>query len=178
VFLDRDGTLIEEVHYLSRLEDLAILPGVPDALQRLGRAGYLRVVVTNQSGIARGYFDRGFVEQTHAELRRLLRASGADLEGFYVCPHGPDAATPCECRKPAPGLARRAVTELGVDLAASWVVGDRPADVALAHNAGCRSVLVRTGYGRDSEIDAALQATPPDVVADDLADAVEEILKR
>jgi D-glycero-D-manno-heptose 1,7-bisphosphate phosphatase len=178
VFLDRDGTLIREVHYLSRLADLEILPGVPEALRRLGQAGYLRLVLTNQSGVARGYFDLDFVQQTHCELRRRLRAAGTDLEGFYVCPHHPDHTAPCRCRKPEPGLALRAAREWGVDLAAAWVVGDRPADVELGRNAGCRSILVRTGYGRQSEGDPALAATPPDLVADDLAGAAEELLKR
>jgi D-glycero-D-manno-heptose 1,7-bisphosphate phosphatase len=176
VFLDRDGTLIREVGYLSRLEDLEVLPGVAAALRRLGEAGYLRLVVTNQSGVARGYFDEAFVERTHGELVRRLRAEGASLEGFYVCPHHPDTTGECPCRKPRDGLVRRAAGEWGIDLEASWVVGDKPADVELARRSGCRGALVRTGYGVRTQAELAVRDSKPDVVADDLAGAVEEIL--
>ena len=176
VFLDRDGTLIREVGYLSRLEDLEVLPGVASALRRLGEAGYLRLVVTNQSGVARGYFGADFVEQTHREFLRRLQAKGACVEGFYVCPHQPEHSGPCGCRKPNDGLVQRAAREWGLDLGASWVVGDKEADVALARVAGCRAALVRTGYGARTEEELAVKGGEPDVVADDLAGAVEEIL--
>ena len=177
VFLDRDGTLIREVNYLRRLEDLELLPRVPDALRRLGRAGYLCLVVTNQSGVARGYFDLGFVEAAHRELDRRLRAAGAGVDGFYVCPHHPDRTGPCGCRKPAPGMVLRAAAEWGVDPRESWVVGDKLEDILLARNAGCRSALVRTGYGGETERQLAGGAAP-EVVADDLAAAAEEILTK
>lgn len=177
VFLDRDGTLVREVHYLSRLKDLKVLPGVPEALARLGAAGYLRLLVTNQSGVARGYFDLSFVEACNAELRRCLRRDGADLEGAYVCPHHPDFGEPCGCRKPAPGLLTAAVAEHGLDRAACWVVGDKAADILLGRNGGCRTALVRTGYGAETERELERQGVSPDVVADDLAAAAEEILR-
>ncbi len=177
VFLDRDGTLVREVEYLSKIEDLEILEGVPGALRRLGEAGYLRLVVTNQSGVARGYFDEAFVTETHRELRRRLRAEGADLEGFYVCPHHPAFSGPCGCRKPEPGMVERAAAEWGVDLARSWVVGDKAADLELARRAGCRGALVRTGYGATTERELAEEGERPQVVADGLAQAVESILK-
>lgn len=175
-FLDRDGTLIREVGYLSRLEDLAVLPGVAGALRRLGEAGFVRLVVTNQSGVARGYFGEDFVEKTHRELLRRLQTEGASVEGFYVCPHHPEHSGPCGCRKPKDGLLRRAAGEWGLDLGASWVVGDKAADVALARAAGCRAALVRTGYGAETEAELAGQGRAADVVADDLEHAVEEIL--
>ncbi|GAB4271972.1 MAG: D-glycero-beta-D-manno-heptose 1,7-bisphosphate 7-phosphatase [Deferrisomatales bacterium] len=179
VFLDRDGTLVEEVGYLSRLADLRVLPGVPGALVRFARAGFARIVVTNQSGVARGRFPPAFVERAHAELRRRLRRRGADVEGFYVCPHHPEHGGPCPCRKPAPGLLLRAAADWDVDLAASWVVGDKAADLELARNAGCRAALVRTGYGRETEARVREGEAPrPDLVADDLAAATEAILGR
>jgi len=176
VFLDRDGTLIREVHYLSRLADLELLSGVAQALRRLGQAGYLRLLVTNQSGVARGLFDLDFVAVCHAELRRRLRAGGADLEGCYVCPHHPDFGGPCGCRKPATGLLLQAAREHQVDLAGSWVVGDKPADILLGRAAGCRTVLVRTGYGSATERELQRAGLAADRVVDDLAAAAEEIL--
>lgn len=176
VFLDRDGTLIREVGYLSRLEDLEILSGVASALRRLGEEGYVRLVVTNQSGVARGYFDEAFVERTHRELRRRLREQGADVEGFYVCPHHPDFTGVCACRKPEPGLVLQAAREWALDLALSWVIGDKPADVELGRRAGCRAVLVRTGYGARTEAELSVPGRAADVVADDLVHAAEEIV--
>ncbi len=177
MFLDRDGTVVREVGYLSRLEDLAVLPGAAAALKALGDAGYQRILVTNQSGVARGFFDLAFVDRVHRELRDRLRREGADLEGWYVCPHHPDWTGPCGCRKPATGLVDRAVAERGLDPARSWVVGDKRADMDLARNAGCRAGLVRTGYGRETERELFDRGTPPDAVADELAGLVEEILR-
>ncbi|MBI5442816.1 MAG: HAD family hydrolase [Deltaproteobacteria bacterium] len=176
VFLDRDGTLNREVGYLRTLAELELLPGVSRALLRLGEAGFLRLVVTNQSGIARGYFDRAFVEETHEELRRRLREEGADVEEFLVCPHHPDHTGPCGCRKPSPGLLQEAAARWDLDLAASWVVGDKPADIGLARAAGCRAALVRTGYGAESEAELEGLGLVPDVVAADLEAAVREIV--
>jgi len=178
VFLDRDGTLIREVHFLSRLADMDILPGVGGALARLADLGFLRLMVTNQSGVARRYFDLDFVSRCHAELRRRLQREGADLEGIYVCPHHPKFGGACLCRKPATGLLQQAVQEHGVELAQSWVVGDKAADILLGRNGGCRTALVRTGYGADSERELDGLGIQPDVVADDLAAVVEEIVRR
>ncbi len=178
VFLDRDGTLIREVHYLSRSEDLDLLPGVPHALARLGAAGFLRLVVTNQSGVARGTFPLEFVTACHELLLRQVRDAGGDIEGFYVCPHHPDHTGLCECRKPATGLLSEAVVKWRVDLAKCWVVGDKPADILLGRNAGCTTALVRTGYGAETELKLAVDGVVPDVVGDDLPAVVEEILKR
>jgi len=177
VFLDRDGTLIEEVGYLSRMEDLTLLPGVTEALELLSGAGYLLFVVTNQSGIARGFFDRAFVDRVHGELRARLEVEGVSIDGFYVCPHHPDHSGPCECRKPLPGLIFQAAREWGLDLGRCWVVGDKLADVGLARRAGCRAALVRTGYGVETEAQLGGGAAQPDVIADDVRSAARELLR-
>jgi D-glycero-D-manno-heptose 1,7-bisphosphate phosphatase len=152
VFLDRDGTLIEEVGYLDRIERVALFPWTIDALRVLRRAGYALVVVTNQAGVARGYFDEAHVEAVHEHLRSRFAAAGAPVDGFHFCPHHPEATLPayrvrCECRKPQPGLILRAARELDLDLARSFVIGDRWLDVETARRAGARGILVRTGYG-------------------------------
>lgn len=152
VFLDRDGTLIEEVGYLDRVERVALFPYTVEALRLLKRAGYRLFVITNQAGIARGYFDETLVENVHAHLNERFAAAGAAIDQFYYCPHHPEATLPayrlaCECRKPRPGMVQRAAREHDLDLAASFVIGDRWLDVATANAAGARGVLVRTGYG-------------------------------
>jgi len=153
VFVDRDGTLNREVNYLSSVAGLRLLPGVSAAIRRLTDAGFAIVVVTNQSGVARGRMTRATVDAIHAELARRLAARGATLAGVYVCPHHPEAGTPplrrrCRCRKPAPGLVRRAARELDLDLARSYCVGDGAVDLRLGAATGMRAVLVLTGHGR------------------------------
>jgi D-glycero-D-manno-heptose 1,7-bisphosphate phosphatase len=135
VFLDRDGTLIRDHGYVHRLEDYELLPGVVEALARLARAGFGLAVVTNQSGIGRGYYDEAAYERIRARLEDDLAARGIRIARSYHCPHRPDQG--CACRKPAPGMLLRARDELGADLAASWVVGNHPTDVELAKRAGC-----------------------------------------
>jgi histidinol-phosphate phosphatase family protein len=159
-FLDRDGTLIEEAHYLADPARVTLLPGAADALRELRAAGYLLVVVTNQSGIARGLFTEEDFRAVQERLESLLRAHGVTFDAVYHCPHHPDFTGPCDCRKPALGLYRRAESELGVDLAASIHVGDRLRDVLPALDTGGKGFLVRTGYGADAvdvppEIDVA-----------------------
>ncbi len=153
VFVDRDGTVNREVHYLASVAGLRLLPGVAAAIRRLGDAGFAIVLVTNQSGVARGRMTLATVDAIHAELARRLAARGATLAGIYVCPHHPDAGAPplrrrCQCRKPAPGLVRRAARDLGLDLGRSYCVGDGAVDLALAAATGTRGVLVLTGHGR------------------------------
>jgi D-glycero-D-manno-heptose 1,7-bisphosphate phosphatase len=200
VFLDRDGTVIEEAGYLDSLDRMHLFPWSVDALRLVARAGYRRVVVTNQGGIALGLFDRAFVEETHRALAALLDDAGAGIEGFYYCPHHPDrplpfdterqaddssgldaaARTPpgCACRKPAPGLLQQAARDLGIDLSRSYAIGDRWGDVALARSAGLRGgILVRTGYGRSAEQRPAPDLVPA-YVADHLLDAVGWILRQ
>ncbi len=153
VFVDRDGTVNREVHYLASVAGLRLLPGVAAAIRRLGDAGFAIVLVTNQSGVARGRMTLATVDAIHAELARRLAARGATLAGIYVCPHHPDAGAPpfrrrCQCRKPAPGLVRRAARDLGLDLGRSYCVGDGAVDLGLAAATGTRGVLVLTGHGR------------------------------
>jgi len=150
--MDRDGTINEEAGYLDSLEKLRLIPGAAVAIRLINASGMKAVVVTNQSGVARGFYDEAFVEKTHARLRELLRAEEALLDGLYFCPHHPtegkgDYLQSCDCRKPAPGLLLRAARELRLDLARSYMVGDTLKDIEAGTRAGVRGVLVRTGYG-------------------------------
>jgi D-glycero-D-manno-heptose 1,7-bisphosphate phosphatase len=154
VFLDRDGTMIEERGYLNRLDLVAPFPYTAAAIARLREAGFAVVVVTNQAGIARGYFDEDFVRSVHAHLNTLLPPN-AIPDAYYFCPHHPDGVvaayrTVCRCRKPAPGMIEQAVADMGLDVSRSFVVGDKWLDIGLANQAGARGILVRTGYGADN----------------------------
>jgi D-glycero-D-manno-heptose 1,7-bisphosphate phosphatase len=181
VFLDRDGTLIEERGYLGKLEDIVVLAGTPAALRLLRDAGYALVLVTNQAGVARGFFDESFVREAHRYLARLLASEGIVLDGYYYCPHHPEGVVPayaraCRCRKPGPGMVEQAARDLDLAVGGSFVVGDKWLDVELATNAGARGILVRTGYG------AGIEDEPPDTarplaIVDTLLDAAREILR-
>jgi D-glycero-D-manno-heptose 1,7-bisphosphate phosphatase len=175
VFLDRDGTVSEEVGYLNHLSRFRMLSGVAAAIRKLNDARLPVVVVTNQSGVGRGYFPESLVREVHERMLCELAAEGARLDGVYYCPHV--GADECSCRKPKTGMLERAASELRLDLRKSFVVGDRGGDVATAHRAGCKSVLVRTGFG-EGELawHAARWPQQPDFVAKDLAEAVEWIL--
>ena len=156
VFLDRDGTIIEEVGYLDRPERVEFFPWTIDAIRVLNRADLAVVLVSNQSGIARGFFTDAVVDTVHQRMDDMLSAGGARIDAYYYCPHHPDGsvaelAKVCDCRKPARGLVDRAVAEFGVDPARSFVVGDRWLDIGLARTVGARGVLVRTGYGEREE---------------------------
>jgi D-glycero-D-manno-heptose 1,7-bisphosphate phosphatase len=160
VFLDRDGTLIEDVDYLRRLDQMVLFPWTIDSLRLLNRAGFATVVVTNQSAVARGIVTEEFVRETHAALDARVRAGGARIDGYYFCPHHPEAGVAqyrarCRCRKPAPGMIEDAASDLGLDPARSWMIGDRPRDVETGRKAGARSILVRRGPAdRAGDIDA------------------------
>jgi D-glycero-D-manno-heptose 1,7-bisphosphate phosphatase len=181
LFLDRDGTLIEEVGYLDRPERVELYPWSTDAIRALNRAGVRIVMITNQSGVARGFFTESVVEAIHGHIADQLRSGGARIDAYYYCPHHPDGkiaeyARVCDCRKPSRGLVDRAARELGIDPARSFAVGDRWIDVALARSVGARGLLVRTGYGTTEE------ARPPhglaaDAVVDNLAGAASWILR-
>ena len=182
VFMDRDGCLTEEVGYVNHPSRLRLLPRTAEAIARLNRAGVPAVMVTNQAGIARGYFSEETLQATHARLHEALAAAGARLDGAYTCTHHPSEGQPpyradCDCRKPRPGLLRRAETELGVDLRRSWMVGDRRNDLEVAWNAGARAALVRSGYGL-GELTYHAPAWPrqPDLSADHLLEAVQKIV--
>ena len=180
MFVDRDGTLIEEVGYLDRLDRIDIYPYSVDAVRLLNRAGFAVVVTTNQSGVARGYFDEAVVGAVHDRIAAVFAAGGARIDAFYYCPHHPEAAVAryrqaCDCRKPRPGLLQRAARELGLDPRRSFVVGDRSNDVEAGRAVGAATVLLQTGYGADA--DAATRAAAT-AVADDLIDAVSWILRQ
>jgi D-glycero-D-manno-heptose 1,7-bisphosphate phosphatase len=150
VFLDRDGTLVEEVPYLHEPELVRLLPGAAAALRTLAGAGFALVVVTNQAGVARGYYGEDAVERVHRRLSELLAAGGVELDGIWHCPHHPDGtvaalARDCRCRKPGPGMLAAAAAELGLDLAASYLVGNHPSDAGAARAAGATPLFVTTG---------------------------------
>ena len=175
-FLDRDGTIIEEVGYLDRPERIELFPWTVDAIRALNRAGIQVVMISNQSGVARGFFDESTVETIHRRLATMLEAGGAVINAYYYCPHHPHGTVPayacvCECRKPAAGLVERAVRELGVDPRQSFTVGDRWLDVALARTVGARGILVRTGYGRIEEARPA-SGVQADAIVNNLIEAV------
>jgi D-glycero-D-manno-heptose 1,7-bisphosphate phosphatase len=175
VFLDRDGTINVEVQYMSRVEDFQFIPGVPWALKCLKNAGYLLVVVTNQSGIGRGLYDEAALDGIHSHMHADLANYGAAIDACYFCPHHPEHATgdylkECGCRKPLPGMLQQAALDLDIDLAASFMVGDKIADVEAGLAAGCTSLLVLTGYG-SAQVDRlpAGVAAYPDLPAAALA---------
>jgi D-glycero-D-manno-heptose 1,7-bisphosphate phosphatase len=175
VFLDRDGTINEEMGYINHLSRFQLLPQAAPAIRRLNEARFKVVVITNQSGAARGYFPAALVEEVHDHLKRLLAAEGANLDGIYACLHSPDEN--CACRKPRPTLIQEAARDLDLDLAQSYAVGDRYRDVETAANAGVKGILVLTGYGQGEY--AYLRATQrlePVHIAPDLGEAVEWIL--
>lgn len=173
VFLDRDGTLIEDRHYLRDPALVRLLPGAADAVRRLNQAGIAAVVVTNQSGIARGLLTEADYTATARRLDELLADAQARLDGTYHCPHLPEASGPCECRKPGPLLYRRAASDLDLDLARSWWVGDRPRDVEPAAAFGGRGLLIGTAGVVEGRERTAAQAW---TTARDLSDAVSLIL--
>ncbi|MCI0704798.1 MAG: D-glycero-beta-D-manno-heptose 1,7-bisphosphate 7-phosphatase [Planctomycetia bacterium] len=176
VFLDRDGTLIEEVHYLAEPEQVRLIANAAQAVRKLNEAGVLVVVVTNQAGVARGYFPESHVFEVHEHLSALLAQRGARLDGYYYCPHHPEGVNEyrceCDCRKPKPGLLQRAARELDIDLSQSWMIGDKVSDAEAGTAAGCRSILVRTGH----ELPNNITTTGLLAVVDDLVEAVEIVV--
>lgn len=182
VFIDRDGTLIEETGYLNDLSRLQFFPYAVDAVRQLKRAGFLVVIVTNQAGVARGIVPPAFLDLAHGHMSSVMAAGGAAIDRFYHCPHHPDGIVPglartCDCRKPAPGLWRRAADDLSIDLARSYTVGDRWLDVRAGRAAGTRTVLVRTGYGEGEEVSPP-EGVSADAIVSDLAAAAGWILQQ
>ena len=180
VFLDRDGTINEEVGYINHLERFVLLPGTTAAIGRINESGLKAVVVTNQSGAARGYFPVELIDQVHHKMRGLLQEEGVYLDGIYTCVHAPPREGEgggCDCRKPDTGLMRQAAEDLQLDLSRSYVVGDRFKDVEMARNGGAKAVLVLTGYGKgELEFFGSTSGVKPDFVAEDLSEAVDWIL--
>ena len=182
VFLDRDGTLIDEVGYLDRTERVALYPWSVDAVRVLNRAGFRVVVVSNQSGVARGLFTEATVNEVHQHIESRLAEGGAHVDAYYYCPHHPDGTVDayrqrCTCRKPGRGLVDRAVEELGIDPSRSFVVGDRWLDVGLAHAVGAQGVLVRSGYGLTEE-ERPLPDLMAHAIVDNLIAATSWILRQ
>jgi len=184
IFLDRDGTICEEVGYVNHLSRSRLLPGSLEAIRLINQAGLLAVVTTNQSGVARGYFSEDLVEAVHAQLLSAVSSGGARLDAIYHCPHHPSEGSPpwraaCDCRKPKPGMILRAAREHGIDLAGSYVVGDSVVDIEAGAAAGLPGVLVLTGYGRGLvEHQKHRFKTEPAHTAEDLLGAVRFILSR
>ncbi|HLZ14286.1 MAG TPA: HAD family hydrolase [Candidatus Acidoferrum sp.] len=176
VFLDRDGTILDEVGYLNHASRFRMLPGAAAAIAKLNAADDPVIVVSNQSGVGRGYFPESVVTEVNQLMHRELEKAGARLTAVYYCPHG--SADTCGCRKPKLGMVRRAAEEHSIDIERSFFVGDRRSDIELGHNAGGKSILVRTGYG-EGEFTWQMAKWPkaPDFVAIDLAAAVDWILR-
>lgn len=182
VFLDRDGTVIQERGYLNHPDALELISGAADAVALLNRSGFKIIVVSNQSGVARGYFPEDLLQSLHQKMSALLAKRGARLDAIYYCPHHPCAGEPpyrkdCDCRKPKTGMLERAAEEFPIDVAQSYLVGDKMSDMQTAKNAGCKAVLVMTGYGKGEwEFNRARVPSAPDYIAADLLDAAHWIV--
>jgi D-glycero-D-manno-heptose 1,7-bisphosphate phosphatase len=176
VFLDRDGTIADETGYVNHPSRFNIFPFAAPAIRRLNEAGIPVMVVTNQSGVARGIFPEEMVDRVHEKMAAQLAAGGAHVDGIYYCPHIRE--DDCACRKPNPGMLERAAREHGLELQGSVMVGDRYDDLVGGQKAGCGTILVMTGYGRgEYESQREKWPRPPDHIAEDLTAAVETILK-
>ena len=180
VFLDRDGTINEEMGYINHIDRFVLMPGAAAAIRSMNESGLKAVVVTNQSGVARGYFPKELIDQVHQKMSGLLEEGGAFLDGIYTCTHAPPRkgeSGGCGCRKPKIGLMKQAAQELNLDLEKSYVVGDRYKDMEMARNAGAKAILVLTGYGRgELEFLGPSSRVQADFVAKNLAEAVKWIL--
>ena len=179
VFIDRDGTISEEVGYINHASRFRVFPYSAEAIRILNNSGWLAIVITNQAGVARGYFSEDVIASVHDRLKTDLE--NAQLDAIYYCAHHPTVGEPpyqldCDCRKPKPGLLLRAARDYDIDLANSWMVGDRYSDIELAANAGVKSALVLSGYGRGEwEHQRDNWTIQPDLVAEDLLAAVNQI---
>jgi D-glycero-D-manno-heptose 1,7-bisphosphate phosphatase len=174
IFMDRDGTVSEEVGYMYHSGLYKVFPWTGPAIRKINQHGLKAVLITNQSGVGRGYFDEGSVREVHDILRTELAAHEAKLDAVYVCIHHPEAG--CDCRKPSPGMLLQAQRELEIDLAQSFVIGDRYLDIEAAHRVGAKGVLVLTGNGRDERMKYTANTDQPDFIAENLMDAVNAIL--
>ncbi len=178
VFLDRDGTINVEKDYLHKIEDFEFIPGAPETIKRLKDAGFLVIVVSNQSGIGRGYFDSQAVETLHEHIQAKLAEYGTSIDAFYYCPHHPQEGigayrVACDCRKGEPGMLLQAAREHDIDLQKSFMIGDKPADIEAGQRAGCQSMLVLTGYGETAALDPKIASVKK---CRDLSGAVSLVL--
>jgi D-glycero-D-manno-heptose 1,7-bisphosphate phosphatase len=182
VFLDRDGTINEEMGYVNHVDRFRLLPRTAKAIRLINTSGLHTVVVTNQSGVARGIFPESLVEEVHRRMQEMLGAHGAYIDAVYYCPHHPDFGPPeyrkrCHCRKPATGIIERACNDLGIDPTRSYMIGDRMIDVEFGHTIGAKGILVLTGYGKgELAYRDGHGRGPPDFIAQDLYDAVRWIM--
>lgn len=170
VLVDRDGTLIVEKNYLAAPDEIELIPGTAEGIKLLRSLDFKVVIVTNQSGIGRGYFNLQTLEEIHARLLFLLREEGAEIDGIYFCPHTPEAN--CRCRKPLTELAEKAARDFNADLKEAFVIGDNLGDINLGKNTGAKTILVRTGYGKKVEAENTAQA---DYIADNFLAAAEAV---
>src|SRR5665213_363414 len=184
VFFDRDGTLITDVGYLNHSSQIKLFSRAAEALKTLRKAGFYLFVVTNQSGVARGYFSEASVKKVHQKLQQMLKAQGAKIDAFFYCPHHPQGkvkyfSKKCDCRKPSTGMVKQALKRYSIDLRKSYVVGDKLDDVLLARNArAAGGILVRTGNGRQSEREFKKLRLENSVVVSNLTQAAKWILSR
>ena len=184
VFIDRDGTINEQLGYINHISRFMLLSGVGKAISLLNEKGFLVVVTSNQSGVARDYFPIELVDEANNLMKKELAKDNAFLDGIYICPHHqsgelPEYSIACNCRKPKTGLITRAVSDLDIDLKKSYVIGDRLIDIEFAHNASLPGILVLTGYGMgDLKYILPKKKTRPEYVAKDLLSAVEWILRQ
>jgi histidinol-phosphate phosphatase family domain/HAD-superfamily hydrolase, subfamily IIIA len=183
VFMDRDGTISEEIGYVNHPTRYRVFPYSAEAVRLLNENGWLAVLVTNQAGVARGYFTEDIIGAVHGVLTDALSNQAAHLDAIYYCAHHPSVGEPpyrldCDCRKPKPGLIQRAAADLDIELAGSWMIGDRYSDIELARNAGVHAAFVLSGYGRGEwEYQRASWKHEPDLVAEDLLEAVRKIVE-
>jgi len=183
IFIDRDGTINEDIGYVSSPDDLMLYPYAAEAVRLVNQSSLQAIVITNQSGIARGYYNEDTLAVIHDRMITELGRDGARIDAIYYCPHHPRIGDDryrqmCACRKPRPGMLRQAAREHSIDLTRSYVIGDKASDINLATNAGARGVLVLTGYGRETLAHRDRWPCEPAIIADDLLDAVKQILDR
>ena len=182
MFLDRDGTICEEVGYMDSIAQMKLIPRSGEAVSLLNRRGFKVVVITNQAGVARGFFPESRLEELHAELRRQLREEGAYVDAIYYCPHHPTEGTApylqeCNCRKPATGLLHRAAADLKVDLPSSYMIGDHFSDVECGQRVGAKTVLLLTGHGQETLAKKETWPNPPSHIAGNLYEAVQWVMR-
>lgn len=180
VFLDRDGTINEEVGYLRSPEQLVLIPGAAETIRKFNDCGFGTCVISNQSGVARGMFPEEALAPIHSTLEEMLRLRGARIDRIFYCPHHPQEGVPpyniaCDCRKPLPGMLLRGARELGADLSRSFTIGDRIVDVQAGKAAGTTTMLVLTGYGKESVKECQAAGVVPDVIVSDLEEAATRI---
>lgn len=184
VFIDRDGTINEQMGYVNHISRFVLLPGTAEGIRLLNRHQYLAIIVSNQSGVARGYFPMELIDRVHAHMKDLLAKEGANIDGIFFCPHYPRGNVPeysveCDCRKPRTGLVQKACEEFDIDMKNSYVIGDRCSDIELAERSNLQGIMVTTGYGL-GDIEYVLPHKPfkPRHIAKDLLHAIRWIIER